>query len=136
MTVKHSSRNILQNLNCHHVILRLVAQRVFTCVVIARSLCIHSLASAWLLMVCGVKDAKLFLYLIESLGLNEDILQQIINLRRLNSELFRHTVAHVEVYLFHLLFQLFLRLLEPIKKVGMAGIESFDRGLLGLLKAF
>jgi hypothetical protein len=87
-------------------------------------------------MVCGVKDAKLFLYLIESLGLNEDILQQIINLRRLNSELFRHTVAHVEVYLFHLLFQLFLRLLEPIKKVGMAGIESFDRGLLGLLKAF
>ena len=126
MTVKDSCRNILQNLNSHHVILRLAAHRVLACVVVARPLCIHSLAPTCRLMVCGIKDAKLFLHLIESLGLNEDVLQQIINLCRLNSELFRHAVAHVEVNLFHLLFQLFLRLLEPVKKVGMAGIESFD----------
>ena len=109
MTVKDSCWNILQNMNVHPVILRLATQRVLTSVVVARSLCIHSLAPACRLMVCGIEYAKLFVHLIESLRLNEDILQQIINLRRLNSELLRHSVAHVEVYLFHLLFQLFLR---------------------------
>lgn len=117
MTVKDSCRNILQNLNSHHVILRLAAQRVLACVVVARPLCIHGLAPTCRLMVCGIKYAKLFLHLIESLGLNEDVLQQFIYLCSLNSELFRHAVAHVEVNLFHLLFQLFLRLLEPVKKV-------------------
>jgi hypothetical protein len=46
-------------------------------------------------VVCGVKNAKLFVHLIQSLRLNEDILQQIVNLCRLKSELFRHAVSHV-----------------------------------------
>jgi len=74
VTVKDSCRNILQNLNGHHVILRLAAHRVLACVVVARPLCIHSLAPACRLMVCGIKDAKLFLDLIKSLGLDEDVL--------------------------------------------------------------
>ncbi len=111
MTVKDPSGNILNNLNGYLVILGLATEWVFTCVVVARSLGIHGLAPACRLLVCGIKYPKLFVHLIHGLRLNEDILQQIINLCRLNSELFRHAVANVELYLFHLLVQLFLRLL-------------------------
>jgi len=95
MTVKDPSRDVLQYLDGHLVILRLAAHRVLACVVIARSLSIHCLAPACRLVVCGVKNAKLFVHLIQSLRLNEDILQQIVNLCRLKSELFRHAVSHV-----------------------------------------
>lgn len=70
MTVEDTCWNVTDQLDRYQIILRLVAQRVFTCVVVALVLCVDSLTFARdLLRVIRVKDPKPPVNLLHSLCL-------------------------------------------------------------------